>query len=242
MGTAVCCGTVGCARPAAALADAWRQRAAATGSAGLGEGAYGRLVYLRPGVVEADVWIVAAERRLAFVACGTSWANVIGFRAREILLRNGVQSSWIENEAALGTRFKLVVFDDDGKVWRADWEGVRRAVWTLYAGGVASKLESHWAAMHQVSWDELEAQAGASFSELDEREGRMMADKYLSAEDTLVNARRFLAAELSMNRLFSGTGYTVDERAEDGRGTAEFLAANRPLTSIPACQIIDISV
>jgi hypothetical protein len=61
------------------------------------------------------------------VAGGESWARSIGLGAREILLRNGLEAAWVERELAAGTRFLLVLFDDDGSgVWPCDWAGVVR--------------------------------------------------------------------------------------------------------------------
>ena len=105
-----------------------------------------------------------------------------------------------------------------------------------------------------LTWAELEEDASAPFAELDEREGAMTEDRYASAAtvDTAVNARRFLAATLSLNRLFAGTGYTQQERppepeaaAGDGGGTpaaatAEYFTENFLLSSIPPCQMIEL--
>ena len=217
---------------AAALAEAWR----ANGAAAVAnvEGVYGRLVYLRPDADEFTATLVAPHRRAAFVADGASWAGPnFGRSAQEILLRNGVEAEWIQSELSLGTRFKLVLFDDDdGAVWPADWAGVQRVVEAYYPE-LASKVQPHWAALKAKSWEQLEEQAGAAFSELDARDGPMTAARYASAEDTAPNARRFLAAALSLNRLFAGTGFTSG-------GTAEFFAANRALADVPRDQIVEL--
>lgn len=102
------------------------------------------------------------------------------------------------------------------------------------------KMKPHWPTLGRSTWNDLEAIAGSSFDALEEREGPMNLDSYLNADDTAVNARRFLANSLSVNRLFSGTGFTVDERNSKRKGTAEYFAANRLLTSIPAKQLVDV--
>ena len=218
------------------LAEAWREGTRPSDAAEW-QTTYGRLVYLRPDADEKTAHLVESTRCVAFVADGHSWASMnFGLSAREILLRNGVQGSWIDAEIALGTRFKLVLFEDDGTVWPADWPGVWRAV-EQYHPAVASKISAHRAVLERLSWEELEAQAGV---QLDACDGRMTEDTYSEAADTPMNARRFLAVSLSLNRLFAGTGFTVDERDRSAHGTAEFFAANRLLSSVPPAQIVEL--
>ena len=50
-----------------------------------GDGVYGRLVYLRPGVASTAQHLVDAKRPVAFVADGESWASSIGLSATETL-------------------------------------------------------------------------------------------------------------------------------------------------------------
>ena len=70
----------------------------------------------------------------------------------------------------------------------------------------------------------------------------MTEGHYASAAtaDTTFNGRRFLSSALSLNRLFTGTGYTLDERDASGPGTAEFLTENTLLSSIPSAHIIEL--
>ncbi|CAE7226534.1 unnamed protein product, partial [Symbiodinium pilosum] len=229
---------------AAKLAEAWREQNASVGSksssAPRGDGVYGRIVYLRSDADLTTVTLVDPSRRVMFVADGTSWAGRnFGLGAREILLRNGVQAEWIEHEITKGTRFKLVFFEDDGMIWKADWDGVERAVEAFHPRA-AEKICPHWETIRNTSWADLEAQFGVTFDVLEQSEGPMTEERYLAAEDTPVTARRFLASTLSLNRHFQGTGYTFDERADSGDATAEFFAANRPLSSLPAAQVVDL--
>ena len=222
---------------AAALAEAWRDNARDVAKSG---GVFGRIVYLRSGADLATATLVDPSRRVMFVADGVSWAGRnFGLGAREILLRNGVQVEWIDEEIAKGTRFKLVFFDDDGTIWKADWDGVQRAVETYHAR-VAEKIRPHWSTLRHASWAELEAQFGVSFDSIEKSEGPMSEETYLVAEDTAVAARRFLTTTLSLNRHFQGTGYTFDERGDEGSATAEFFAANRALSDIPLSQVVDL--
>ena len=100
---------------AAALAEAWRDKDQSIGEV---DGVYGRIVYLRVGADLATARLVDPLRRVMFVADGASWAGR-NFRlgAREILLRNGVHAEWIDGEIAKGTRFKLVFFEEDGRIF-----------------------------------------------------------------------------------------------------------------------------
>ena len=132
---------------ASLVADAWRTNSTAPA----GDGVYGRLVYLRSNSDEATAHLVTETRRVAFVADGASWVASIGLSAKEILLRNGVEAAWIETELSQGTQFILVFFDDDGTVWPADWDGVRRAI-TTYHEEIASKLLRHWDTLLQLKW------------------------------------------------------------------------------------------
>eukprot|EP00961_Rhodomonas_salina_P055376 744287-Rhodomonas_salina.1 len=219
---------------AAALAHAWRSDVTCSSST---DGVYGRLACVRPDSDLATVTIASASRRVVFVADGSSWAGR-NFRrgARDILLRNGVEAAWIDGELSHGTRFKLVLFDDDGTVWPADWEGVQRAV-AVYHPKVVAKIAKHWDAVRNTSWEELEGASGQSFAELEP----MTEERYLEAEDTPAAARWFLASTLSLNKLFLGTGYTSDGHSKDASDASpEFFAANRPLKAVHPSQIIDL--
>jgi hypothetical protein len=180
---------------------------------------------------------VDTQRRVAFVADGASWANSIGDSARDILLRNGVESSYIDSMVAAGTIFKLAIFDDDGTVYRADWDGVHRVLETFYPAQL-SKVEAHWSALCTQSYPAIETQVGESFEALELRVGKMSPDRYMAAEDTVASARLFLQHTLSLNSQYTGTGCTADDAG--GGGTPEFFADNRLLCSIPSDQIIDI--
>ena len=240
------------ASPALALATAWREQGVAPAHA---SECFGRLVYLRPGTDLEKVHLVDERRKVCFVADGVSWVKCHNERlgAFEILQRNGVEPAWIEAELAKGTTFRLILLDKDDSIFPADWDGVERAVET-YHPQAAVKMRPHWPALRRLSWTELEQQQlaatpGEDFAALEVREGPMSEALYVNGEcvggvatdDTPARARRFLASTLSLNRLFAGTGYTVDERATSGRGTAEYFAANRRLSSVPPAQVVEIS-
>ena len=232
--------------PARVLAKAWRDG----GAVPLTSDCFGRLVYLRSDSDLANVSLVDKRRSVCFVADGASWVQCLKEKlgAGEILQRNGVERAWFESELAKGTQFRLVLLDREDTVWPADWDGVQRAVET-YHPRAAEIMRVHWPVLRSLTWAQLEQQQqlftpGEDFATLDARDGPMTEEVYVNgdaADDTPARARRFLASSLSLNRLFSGTGYTVDERAASGRGTAEFFAANRRLSSVPPEQIVDIS-
>lgn len=107
--------------PSKKLAAAWREGKQPTGEAYLG--VYGRLVYLIPGddskpgySLDERKYLVDTHRRVAFVADGASWAKCIGDTATDILLRNGVESPFVDMMVEKGAKFKLALFDDDGTV------------------------------------------------------------------------------------------------------------------------------
>ena len=82
------------------LAAAWRQGTRLEPNVADLTKTYGRLVYLHPGADDSTAHLVNSTRRVAFVADGHSWAGPnFGLSAREILLRNGVQAAWIEEQA-----------------------------------------------------------------------------------------------------------------------------------------------
>ena len=140
------------------------------------------------------------------------------------------------------TGFVLALFDDDGAIWPATWDGLERVVETYYAGDLATKMKKHWPALRSNTWDQLESLGKTSFAAMEEKDGQMTPEFYLQCEDSVFNARRFLADSLSVTRLFSGTGFTVDERNSGHKGTAEYFAVNRLLSSIPAPQLVNISL
>merc|ERR1712159_171435 len=99
--------------------------------------------------------------------------------------------------------------DSDGSIWPADWDGVQRVIETYYSGNVAEKMQQHWSILRTTPFDIVKG---------DKEEGPMTEEQYLAAKDTAWNARRFLSSALSLNKLFTGTGYTADERAVNGQG------------------------
>ena len=219
---------------------------------------FGRLIYQRRGDDLATMHLVDQRRRVCFVADGASWVQCLKDKlgAREILQRNGVEPAWIEAELEKRTTFHLVLLDQDESIWPANWDGVQRAVET-YHPRAAERMRPHWTALRHASWKELEQQQmmktpGEDFAALEARHGPMTEELYLNGDrsegssdgagtdDTPARARRFLASTLSLNRLFTGTGYTVDERVALRRGTAEYFAPNRRLSSLPPTQVVEI--
>ena len=105
----------------------------------------------------------------------------------------------------------------------------------------ASKIRRHWSSLQHQSYTKLE-----STDDHQALVSTMTEELYLSSTtpDTPLSARRFLASTLSLNRLYTGTGQTLDMDSyrDCSRSTAEFFVPNFLLSSIPQHQRIELPV
>lgn len=187
----------------------------------MGEGVYGRVCFIFP---DADnSYIQRKDIPVAFVSEGKFLVSIGEATAREMLLRLGITAQNLDEQAARGTTFKLALFDDDGTVRRATWAGVEEVVNEYFPEKVAAKLERHWPDLPGVDW--------VTFAGKHKGTG-MSCDQYLRAEDTVLNARKFLHWALHLTELFRGDGHCMDERMPGAKGPAEYFARNRPILGV----------
>jgi len=95
---------------------------------------------------------------------------------------------------------------------------------------------SPWKEQLQTTpWAEVEKLAPFNFLEVSFK-GREVDDNYISAArlaarpGTFLEIRSFLYFEIGLKELFKGDGYAYSQSGE--RGTAEFLAPNRPVSEL----------
>ena len=142
-----------------------------------------------------------------------------------------------------GNQFKLVVFAEGGEAKLATWDNVVDVVAGVYPE-IADKLYRNLNSFKQMSFDEIEKQAGYSFAVVDKNgssDDRFVTfERFRDGSDDVVAARAFLYFTVHLRELFAGDGYTYD--ADGNRGLMEYIVPNKPLSALGDFEVIDMSV
>lgn len=202
-------------------------------------GVCGRVVRGRS---EADFALLAfaSGRRLAWVTGPDGLRGMIGRSAENLVLGIGKDRAWLREKRAEGMRWRLVVLPQTACV-RADWGGVLAMVEAHYPE-VAPKL-LHWreALPDPALTASIEpALVAGTVKDDATHPWHMSVKRYLTSDDTVLNARLFLWHSLGLNQHFVGDGWAIDP--ETKQRAEEYFTENVPLSSINGCRLIDLRV
>ncbi|MCB0335426.1 MAG: hypothetical protein KDD62_03950 [Bdellovibrionales bacterium] len=176
----------------------------------------------------------AEGRRLAWISGSNDLLDFIEKPHRELIL--GIKDEqWLSEQLDKGMRWKLVVLPE-GNCVLANWAGVFEQVQRYYPE-VADKLLG-WA--NALASEDLVKQIDAKFLAQAVKDDlchplHMSTERYMTCDDTALNARLFLWHSLGMNHLYQGNGYTRG-------GGKEYLTQNKSLAEIRDCVLIDLQV
>lgn len=187
------------------------------------------------------------KRKVIQLMDGQGLAELVGRSTRDQLLHIGYDSDYIKSLVESGHIFKLVVFEQDGSpAKRAWWKEVLEVcgqAWPELSKDFTDALPhlrrwpfEFWEAQLKISTN------GLTFKDIKKDVNHpfhMTAARLASMSvKTPLSIRTFLYLNAFLTELFSGDGFTWNERNE--RGLPEYIAPNREISTIPSAIIIDL--
>ncbi len=183
-------------------------------------------------------------RKLVMLMGPDGLEKIMGKTDYEALVDIGYEPNYIVRKVVdEGNQFKLVVFVEGSGAKLATWDNVAAVVADVYPD-IATKLYQNLEALKQMSFEDVENNAGFDFSEVDKvgaGDNRFMTyEQFRDGNDDVVAARAFLYFSIHLRELFSGDGYTYD--ANGNRGLMEYITPNKSINTLGNSEVIDMLV
>jgi hypothetical protein len=220
------------------FASAWTAKHHVHVEPGRLSGLVGRIARGRAGREEDFAYLGPTYRRLAWVLGAEDLLKLLSIRRgpggdAAAILALGKDLPWLQGLLDAGQwqwRLQLVVSKHVAPEL-GDWAGVRRMIQRVFPDAIVQKLAPHWNVLEAACTPaQVRALLGSDLYELACKQKdfdmphHMSEQRYLSADDTVANARVFLWHSMGMNEHFQGDGRTTG-------GLSEYLAPNCMLSS-----------
>lgn len=180
------------------------------------------------------------NRKIVFLTDSLGLSKMFGKSGYDMLIAVGHHSDHIKKQVQAGKSYKIVVFPAVESE-EATWEGLSKVTIKSYPD-LADDFCKFYPDLTNSKYDDFEKAAGYKFADVDDYSNpRFMSyDKYINSKRTVVEFRAFLYHVLHIRELFSGDGYTYDEKGK--RGLREFLILNKRISDIKNSVVGDIQV
>lgn len=183
-----------------------------------------------------------SSRRIIMLTEGRGLRELLGKSLRRILLTIGYTEEEIQRYQDRNTRFKIVVMPVGRDAIPATWENVLTALQSAYPGAVAQRVQNQLRALrevYQASGNPEEAYRRIRASApSDSAWNSVNLSSFGQSAGSLWEVRAFLQAELNLNPLYTGDGYTRTPTGEIG--VPELFMINRPLGTLTGARLLDL--
>jgi hypothetical protein len=188
------------------------------------------------------------DRKLVMLMGSDGLKKLLGKTGYEILIDIGYESDYIVRKVNEGNQFKLFVTEEGTDALLATWNNVVEIVGDIYP----DTKDIFKASLHDLktyTFDYYESITKKDWSEID-KVGKIDPDfityeafKNSAGGSSSVNAvliRMFLYFTVHLRELFSGDGYTYDDKGN--RGLLEYIAENKTISSFANKGLFDFKV
>jgi hypothetical protein len=177
------------------------------------------------------------NRKLIMFMDSEGLEKLIGKSSIEILETIGYPKQYIEDLLSKNTKFKLLVTTKGEKILRGTWDNLLILVKQLWSSTrIPEYLERNLDELKKHSnkqgWKKIMEKKELGFS------NKMTSEELDKRKGELWEVRLFLNDVLNLNELFSGDGYTYNDRGE--KGLAEYFSINQPISNLGDYKLIDL--
>lgn len=180
------------------------------------------------------------NRLIVFLTDALGLAKMFGKSDYDMLITVGHHPDHIKKQLEAGKSYKFVVFPES-EAQPATWDGLFKATGQVYPD-IISDIQQHSAELIGTKYAAFEGQAGFKFASVDDvsNANYMSHAAYLASPRKAVDLRRLFYHTLHIRELYSGDGYTYDEKGK--RGVKEYLMPNKKITDIHGAVVADMAV
>lgn len=192
------------------------------------------------------------DRKLVMLMGPDGLAKLLGRSGYDQLVQIGYEPNYIVRKVNEGNQFKLVVFEEGGSIRLATWDNVIEAVSEVYPTierDLYAQRHDLKACLFKDIDEKFKRLTSQTMAEVD-KEGKnnpnfMTYDRLLGFVRggkplSLVEIRAFLYFTVHLRELFSGDGYTYDDKGT--RGLMEYIVPNKRIDQLGKNAIININV
>jgi hypothetical protein len=179
------------------------------------------------------------NRKLILFMDSNGLQNILGKSLDEILDIIGYPCHQILKLFREGVKFKLLVATSGDQILNGTWDNLLKLVKSKYSSTrIPEYLERNLEELKKNSfkdgYENIMKLKDPSFIDK-----KMSADELNSREGKLWEVRLFLHHVFNLNELYSGNGYTYNEKGE--KGLAEYFSINQPISNLENVVLIDLN-
>ena len=185
------------------------------------------------------------NRKLIMFMDSTGLQQLLGKDTRTILQIIGYPEDYMEQLFTNKTQFKLVVATKGDNIVSGTWDNLLKLVKDAYGetSKVSKALEKNLESLKTIKFDDIMKQKDSVFSgKMTQQELEKRVEKRVEKRDgnlcNLWEIRMFLNDVLNLNKLYSGDGYTYNDKGE--RGVPEYFSKNMELTQLGEYSLMDL--
>ncbi|MCX6744865.1 MAG: hypothetical protein NTX82_05055 [Candidatus Parcubacteria bacterium] len=182
------------------------------------------------------------ERKIVMLVDPDGLAKLLGKSGYDMLIEVGYQPDYLEHKVKEGNQFKLAVFPEGGAAQLATWDNIFAMVSQVYPDITFSSPIKN--GLKSKSFAQIEKLAGFKFLDAEKagkNDSRFMTYKrFLKSDQTLADFRAFLYFTIHLRELYSGDGWTYDDKGN--RGVKEYIIPNLPIADLGPSELIDIDI
>lgn len=183
-------------------------------------------------------------RKIVMLLGPDGLAEILGLSGYEQLIKIGYEPDYIVRKVVDEKKqFKLVIFPEGGLALPATWDNILPLIRKIYPD-IASDIAQQIPILRSMGFELIEAVAECDFSEIDKAGTShpkfMTLDRFKASDKGAIAVRMFLYFTLHLRELYSGDGYTYDDKGQ--KGLREYFIPNMPIKDLGDHIIIDIDV
>lgn len=185
---------------------------------------------------------LSKKRRTIFMIDVSDIKLMLNKKGYDILVNIGYPENDIKDLISKNVKFKLAVIsrnDPNINIKVANWDNIIDLMKIKYPK-IKLELEKHRTKLKTIFKNKKVIKKMAEVSKDSNHEDFMTYEKYLKSNRTLIDTRAFLYHVEGLNSLYSGDGYTYNEKGE--MVFKEYIAGNVKLSKLKNYKLIPFNV
>jgi hypothetical protein len=169
--------------------------------------------------------------------------HILGKTGSESLVEIGYTQDHIHHLLDQGFKFKLIIFNPIRSCLLATWDNAAKLASEVYPK-VKKKIYNKIEEIKEIFFEEIEKESSMIWGEIDKagpsNPNFMTYKRFKQSKGTLLDVRAFFYFTLHFRELFSGDGYTYNQKGE--KTLKEYICVNQKLKNFKDYRLIDVKI